>query len=83
MSFTSQIYQFSVTQVSTFPVLMAYIDPNAAGLLSQIITPLLITAAAAFAFLRKQIGAALSSVARMFHRHPQPESAEPPTSPAE
>jgi hypothetical protein len=46
----------------------AYVDPNAAGLISQIITPLLITAAAAATFLRRQIGAAFSAMTRRF-RH--------------
>ena len=46
----------------------AYIDPNAAGLISQIVTPLLIAAAAAATFLRKQIGAAFSAVSRRFRR---------------
>jgi hypothetical protein len=42
----------------------AYIDPNAAGLVSQIIAPLLIAAAAGVTFLRKQIGAAFSALTR-------------------
>ena len=42
----------------------AYIDPNAAGLVSQILTPLLIAAAAAATFLRKQIGAAFAALSR-------------------
>ena len=42
----------------------AYIDPNAAGLVSQIIAPLLVAAAAAFTFFRKQMGALFSSVSR-------------------
>ena len=46
----------------------AYIDPNAAGLISQILTPLLIAAAAAATFLRKQIGAAFSSLSRRLRR---------------
>lgn len=48
----------------------AYIDPNAAGLLSQIITPLLIAAAAAITFLRKQIGDVFSALSRRFRRRP-------------
>jgi hypothetical protein len=44
----------------------AYIDPNAAGLVSQILTPLLIAAAAGVTFLRKQIGAAFSSLSQRF-----------------
>ncbi len=48
----------------------AYIDPNAAGLVSQIITPLLIAAAAAATFLRKQIGDFFSAISRRFRRRP-------------
>ena len=51
----------------------AYIDPNAAGLVSQIITPLLIAAAAAATFLRKQIGAFFSAISRRFRRRPDVE----------
>lgn len=46
----------------------AYVDPNAAGLISQIITPLLIAAAAGVTFLRKQIGAAFSALSRRLRR---------------
>jgi hypothetical protein len=46
----------------------AYVDPNAVGLVSQILTPLLIAAAAAVTFLRKQIGAAFSALTRLFRR---------------
>jgi hypothetical protein len=46
----------------------AYVDPNAAGLVSQILTPLLIAAAAALTFLRKQIGAAFSALSRRLNR---------------
>jgi len=46
----------------------AYIDPNAAGLISQIITPLLVAAAAAFTFFRKQMSALFSGLTRRF-RH--------------
>ena len=61
-----------------------YIDPNAAGLLSQVITPLLIMAAAALTFLRRQIGAAFSAIAGVFRgRRPAAESAEPPVASAE
>lgn len=41
-----------------------YIDPNAAGLVSQILTPLLVAAAAGYTFFRKQSGAALAGVSR-------------------
>jgi hypothetical protein len=46
-----------------------YIDPNAAGLLSQILTPLLVAAAAAFTFFRKQVSAFFSRFAQLFRRH--------------
>lgn len=46
----------------------AYIDPNAAGLLSQIITPLLVAAAAGFTFFRKQVGALFSGFSRRLRR---------------
>jgi hypothetical protein len=42
----------------------AYIDPNAAGLASQILTPLFIAGAAAATFLRKQIGEVFASLSR-------------------
>ena len=42
----------------------AYIDPNAAGLVSQILTPLLVAAGAGFTFFRKQIGAAFARLSR-------------------
>ena len=41
-----------------------YIDPNAAGLVSQILTPLLVAAAAGLTFFRKQMGAALAGLLR-------------------
>lgn len=47
----------------------AYTDPNAVGLASQIITPLLIMASAAIAFLRKQIGAAFGALTRRLRRN--------------
>ena len=48
----------------------AYIDPNAAGLISQIITPLLVAAAAGFTFFRKQVGEVFSSIFRRLRRGP-------------
>jgi hypothetical protein len=53
----------------------AYIDPNAAGLVSQILTPLLIFAAAALTFLRKQIGAVFSALTRRFRSRDDVEQA--------
>ncbi len=46
----------------------AYIDPNAAGLISQIITPLLVAAAAGLTFFRKQVGAVFASLSRHLRR---------------
>jgi hypothetical protein len=49
--------------------LYAYVDPNATNLLTQVLTPLLVIAAAAFTFLRKQTGAAFGWLAdRIFRR---------------
>ena len=46
----------------------AYIDPNAAGLVSQILTPLLVAGAAALTFFRKQLVAAFDGISRRFRR---------------
>lgn len=46
----------------------AYGDPNAVGLASQIITPLLIMLSAGAAFLRKQIAAAFVALSRRLRR---------------
>ena len=46
----------------------AYSDPNAIGLASQIITPLLIMVSAGAAFLRKQIAAAFGALTRRLRR---------------
>jgi hypothetical protein len=53
--------------VITIPA-YGYIDPNAAGLISQIVTPLLIAAAAAATFLRKQIGSVFTALSRRLRR---------------
>jgi hypothetical protein len=45
-----------------------YTDPNTVGLLSQILTPLLITAGACLTFLRKSIVDAFAAVSRRFRR---------------
>jgi len=41
-----------------------YIDPNAAGLVSQILTPLLVVLGAGVTFFRKQVGALFSGISR-------------------
>ena len=46
----------------------AYVDPNAAGLVSQTLTPLLIAGGAALTFFRRQIGAAFTGISRRFRR---------------
>ncbi len=46
----------------------AYVDPNAGGLISQILTPLLIFAAAGLTFLRKQVAAAFVGLSRRLRR---------------
>jgi hypothetical protein len=45
-----------------------YTDPNTVGLLSQILTPLLITAGACVTFLRKSIVDAFAALSRRFRR---------------
>jgi hypothetical protein len=46
----------------------AYIDPNAAGLLSQIITPLLVVAAAGLTFFRRRLADLAAGISRRFRR---------------
>ena len=41
-----------------------YVDPNATGMASQIVTPLLVIAIACVTFLRKQVGAAFAGLSR-------------------
>jgi len=45
-----------------------YIDPNASGIISQILTPLLIVGAAGLTFLRKRIGSAVDGLAQRLRR---------------
>lgn len=73
----------AISNFADVRVAALYIDPNAAGLLSQVITPLLIMAAAALTFLRRQVGAAFSAIAGLFRRRPAAEGAEPPVASAE
>lgn len=46
----------------------AYADPNTVGLLSQVLTPLLITAGACATFLRKSIGTAFAGIWQRLRR---------------
>ena len=45
-----------------------YIDPNATNLLTQILTPLLVVAATALTFLRKQAGSAFGRLSGWIRR---------------
>jgi hypothetical protein len=45
-----------------------YADPNTVGLLSQVLTPLLITAGACVTFLRKSIGIAFAGLWQRLRR---------------
>ena len=45
-----------------------YTDPNTVGLLSQILTPLLITAGACITFLRKSIVGVIAGLSRRLRR---------------
>jgi hypothetical protein len=51
----------------------AYTDPNAVGLASQILTPLLIAASAGLTFLRKRIRAAFGTLTRRLRRRANAE----------
>ena len=45
-----------------------YIDPNAAGLVSQILTPLLVAAAAGLTFFRKRVSEVFAGLSRRLRR---------------
>ena len=49
----------------------AYIDPNAGGWLYQMLFPLLIAIAAAWAALRQKVREVLSTLAEKFRRRPR------------
>ena len=53
---TSLILAFAIVAFAT-PA-FAYVDPNAGGLLFQVLTPVLAAVAACFAFARRSLGAA-------------------------
>ena len=55
------------------PPAYAYIDPNAAGLVSQILTPLLVFAAAGVTFFRKRLADAYHGLSRRLRRRPDAE----------
>lgn len=46
----------------------AYIDPNATGLVSQILTPLLVAAAAGLTFFRKRVADVFAGLSRRLRR---------------
>lgn len=64
---TSVLFLLCIVFVVAIPA-YAYIDPNAAGLLSQILTPLLVIAGAGITFFRKQVGALFAGVSRRLRR---------------
>jgi hypothetical protein len=45
-----------------------YVDPNASGLISQILTPLLIAGAAGLTFLRRRVGAVVAGLVQRLRR---------------
>ena len=51
----------------TTPV-YGYIDPNASGLISQILTPLLVLGATSIVFLKKRVRSVFSGLARRLRR---------------
>jgi hypothetical protein len=61
------VFCIAILLLLTVPA-QAYIDPNAAGLLSQIITPLLVAAAAGLTFFRKRLGDLFAGLSRRFRR---------------
>jgi hypothetical protein len=65
MSNSRKLLWFSLCAFSfvliTIPA-YGYTDPNTVGLISQILTPLVITAGATLTFLRKRIATALSGL---------------------
>jgi hypothetical protein len=46
----------------------AYVDPNAGSYISQLLTPIIMVAAAGGAFFRRQVGAALRWLGNRFRR---------------
>jgi hypothetical protein len=55
------LWALAVTTLTLPTLAFAYVDPNASGMLFQLLTPLLALAAAGFAFARRQIARAISS----------------------
>jgi hypothetical protein len=55
--------------MTTMPLYgLAYADPNTVGLISQVLTPLLIIVGASVTFLRQRIVATLSGLSRRLRR---------------
>ena len=62
---TRVISIFVIGMLFTVPTL-AYVDPNSTGLITQILGPVLIIAAAGLTFLRKQAGRAFGRLVGVF-----------------
>ena len=72
-AFTRLLLLLAVIGVCTTLPAYAYIDPNAAGLASQILTPLLVIVGAGLTFFRKQVGALFSNLSGRFRRRADDE----------
>jgi hypothetical protein len=58
-----------LSSLCTTPPAHSYIDPNAAGLVSQLLTPLLVAAAAGLTFFRKRLADLFTGISPRFsHR---------------
>jgi len=64
---TAVVVCFLCVVLITVPA-YGYIDPNAAGLFSQILTPLLVAAAAGLTFFRKRVAAVFAGLSRRLRR---------------
>jgi hypothetical protein len=60
---TSTFFRVLLVAVLIATPAVAYLDPNATGLVTQILGPVLVVAAAGLTFLRKQLGALVHRVA--------------------
>jgi hypothetical protein len=65
--FLTSVVCFLCLVFTTIPA-YGYADPNTVGLVSQILTPLLILAGASITFLRQRIVSALSGLSRRLRR---------------
>jgi hypothetical protein len=58
------LWALTITTLTLPTLAFAYVDPNAGGMLFQLLTPILALAAAGLAFARRQIMRAISVVIR-------------------